>query len=301
MEFQMKQFITRTLLLLVFPVSLHANEIKVEGLQAPAWYERDGVRQALAADTILMEKDLVQTGDSGKLWLKMNDGAIVKLGNQAKMKVKSISAEEDATTGQLTLNAGIKIAEGAFRYTTSKLNEYLSQNWQRDVEIELATTAAIGIRGTDLWGKVGGDTQFVVLLEGNINVTPSADGSTPVILDQPLQIFKVENGQPVPVSTVDMDAVKALAPETELDFGEGVQQSDATYKLNLASTQNENAAKRLVKSLKEKGYSAKKKEVEVNGEAWIRISMGNFVSVEDAKTLGEGLTDDVNVVSPWVQ
>lgn len=278
-----------------------AADFFIEGLQAPAWVERNGQREALNTDTLLSEQDIIITGDSGKLWLQMADGAIVKLGNNARMKVKSIAVQEATSTTQKTLEAGLEIMVGAFRYTTSKLEQHISQNWQRRVDIQLASTAAIGIRGTDLWGQVASDNQFVVLLEGNINITPSASGASPVVLDQPLQIFKVENNSPMPISTVDMSAVQSLAPETELDFGAGVQQTDGNFRVYLSSTQSETAAKRLINALNKRGYAVHSEEAIVYDEYWTRIVLDNAVSEEDARSLANKLGDELDVISPWVQ
>ena len=272
----------------------------VEGLQAPSWVERNGKKIALSPTTVLNEHDLVITGTTGKVWLEMADGAIVKLGNNAKMKVKSLAIYADENTADKKIEAGIDILVGAFRYTTSKLHQHLNQNWQRKVDIQLAQSAVLGIRGTDLWGQVKSETQFVVLLEGNINITPN-DGSAPAVLDQALQIFKIENGTQLPISNVDMSAVQALAPETELDFGQGVQNSEGNTVLNLASTKSLNLAEQLVRELSKQGYSSMIKSIDINRAEWHRVSMSQIASVDDANSISNNLEDGINIISPWIQ
>ncbi len=278
-----------------------ASSISVNGLQGPAWIERNNQKQVLTPDTKIQANDIVITGENGKLWLNMEDGAVIKLGNAARMKVQNLSAKEDANTQISLLEASVEIVEGAFRYTTGFVSSQTNTQWNRQVNIGLSKTAAIGIRGTDLWGKVGSDNQFVVLLEGKINVTPNTSGATPVILDQALQIFKMENNQALPVNTVDMEAVKSLAPETELDFGLGVQQQGSAYRLHLASSEWPHKARALLDKLKEQGYAANMVEVEVNEMSWSRIYIDEFVSREDAESLAESLRDDVDIISPWIQ
>jgi len=256
-----KIIIFTSVFLSILSFSSFGNNFFVNGLQAPVWVERAGVRLALDPSEELNQQDLIITGSEGKIWLEMADGAIVKLGNNAKMQVKSISVQDDPNTTTKILDAGIDILVGAFRYTTSKLQA--SQNWQRSVDIQLAQSAVLGIRGTDLWGQVKTDNQFVVLLEGKISVTPK-DGSAPAVLDQSLQIFKIENGLQQPIGNVQMSDVQALAPETELDFGQGVQKSDGNYQINLASTQNEIKANRLVSRLGSQGYMSEIQNIEVN-------------------------------------
>jgi hypothetical protein len=289
-----------TLILAFFIKPLFANDFFIEGIQPPAWLEKNNSKSPLTIDTILEQNDRVLTGNSGKVWLKMADGAIVKLGNEAEININSVSVSQDPNTSQKIIEAGLEILIGAFRYTTAKLEKQISQDWQRQIDIRLAPTATIGIRGTDLWGKVNSKEQFVVLLEGNISITPN-DNSSPVNLDQALQIFKTENGQALPVDTVDMDAVQALAPETELDFGKGVQNSNGRYKINLTSTKNQQKAERLITSLAKRGFSAQSETREINGNSWTRICISNLLSREDAENLGATLRDNLDIVSPWVQ
>jgi hypothetical protein len=281
------------------PIAL-ANTFSVNGLQTSAWLERDGQRQALKVATELKAEDKIITGGKGKVWLTMPDGAIVKLGNNAQMRVKSIFVEANPASSGNTVNAGLDILEGAFRYTTSKLESYLNQNWQRNINIKMAESASIGIRGTDLWGQVGKDNQFVVLLEGQISVTATAT-TTPLILDQPLQIYKIEDKNQLPISTVDMAAVQQLAPETELDFGKGVMQVGSSNLINLASFTNQNRAQRLTSRLNEQGYPVEIQSVDIDGEQWYRVLVNHLVSYNDARSLMENLEDGLDVSSPWLQ
>jgi hypothetical protein len=288
-----------SLLLSLSSLSLASN-FAVNGLQAPAWIEREGERIPLYTDSNLNVQDVILTGDNGKVWLQMADGAIVKLGNNTMLRVNSLAIQKDPYATAPTLEAGINVIVGAFRYTTSKLQEHLSQNWQRRIDIQLAESTIIGIRGTDLWGQVDNETQFVVLLEGNINITPK-NGSTPAVLDKALQIFKIENGNQLPVSTVNMSAVQTLAPETELDFGQGIQKTNSKYVINLASTQSLNKAQGLVNDLAKQGYTSSVKSLQIQDTEWHRVVINNLITKEDARTLAERLTDNVDIISPWVQ
>ncbi len=275
-----------------------AQDFSVEGFQAPAWFERDGQRQALRSQEILNSNDVVITGDKGKIWLKMPDGALVKLGNNAKMRVNEVAINE-TPEGNPNLSAGLDIIIGAFRYTTSQLQKHIGQGWQREVDIRLARTATIGIRGTDLWGQVASDNQFVVLLEGQIEVSPS--NAAPLQLNQPLQIFKTVEEQAQPLATVEMSAVEALAPETELDFGQGVQKENGQHTLILASFSSSSKAQSLSDSLRHQGYSTITTQFDRKGESWYRVQVQNYSSREDAKAIGQRLKDGVNVISPWVK
>ena len=79
------------------------------------------------------------------------------------------------------------MARGAFRFTTSVLGR------QREIRARVGT-ATIGIRGTDVWGKHEDSRDFVVLLEGQIEI--ERDGRS-VAMSEPLSLFMAPAGQPV--------------------------------------------------------------------------------------------------------
>src|SRR5690606_7568410 len=130
-----------------FSVAGFSSTISVNGLQGSVWIERNQNRQVLTTDTIIKSSDVVVTGETGKVWLNMDDGAVIKLGNKARMKVDSIQTSDDPGTQSTLLEASSNIAEGAFRYTTGFINAKTKQTWSRQIDIGLSTTAAIGIRG----------------------------------------------------------------------------------------------------------------------------------------------------------
>lgn len=281
--------------LLWAPVAVSA--MSAQGLQFPVWLERDGDRVALALGQEIEPGAQVVTGDGGKVWLRMDDGALVKLGESAQLAVKAIRVRPAPAVPSASsqsgsfIEAALDVLEGAFRYTTSAIEN----NWRRDVQLGLGGTATVGIRGTDLWGQVGPQQQFVVLLEGRIEVTPT-DGSA-VTLDTPLQIYQaVENA----VGDVTMDQVAALAPETELDFGSGVQSEDGAFQLNLASFDQQSAAERALRRARAAGLSTELQSAQVEGRTWYRLVVLHMASLADARALKTRLTQEMGFSSPWV-
>ena len=292
------------LLALIAPAVM-AQTFTTFGIQYPVWIERADSRIAVGPGVSVMAGDLLRTGSGGKAWVTMADGALVKLGEQASLRsngAKVVAAERAASAsvapGARTrsdvgvIEASFDVLEGAFRYTTQQLG----QVWQRDVQIGLGGTATIGIRGTDLWGKVDGSEQFVVLLEGLIAVTPASGGER-VELDAPLEIYTASNQS---VATVDLSAVQALAPETELDFGAGVQVDDGAYRVNLASYEKESAAKADQARLGNGGLSASIEPVTVNGESWSRLRVTGLKTYADAQALATRAAAQFGFSSPWV-
>ncbi|EDY86033.1 sporulation and cell division repeat protein [gamma proteobacterium HTCC5015] len=291
-------------------VSHAADVMSVEAFQYPAWLDSQGQTEPLRPGDAVRIGDNVRTGAGGKVWLTMADGARVKLGENASLSLERGAVEQKPAAAPAAstpepasaqaqsrpvqfLRGAFNVVEGAFRYTSAKLETV----WERQVDIGLGSVATIGIRGTDLWGQVGSDDQFVVLLEGDINVTP-ADGSAPTNMNKPLEIYKAQNNQK---STVDMAAVQALAPETELDFGTGVISLDGSQRLQLASYTQQRGANALVNRLATEGLAADVESATVNGQTWHRVVVTQLDSYGDARALAQRLPQDDAIGSPWVR
>ena len=127
--------------------ALAAPAAVVEGVQMPAWVERGGVKQPLAAGMELQESDKLSTGGQSRVLLRLAEGSLVKLGENAQMSFEKL---EQRTDNKSTFVRGLMdVARGAFRFTTDVKSKIASR---REIDIRLATVTA-GVRGTDLWGK----------------------------------------------------------------------------------------------------------------------------------------------------
>ena len=151
----------------------------VEGVQMPAWVERGGVKQPLAAGMELQAADRITTGANSRILMRMAEGSQVKLGENAIFSMEKLSQRQE--NKQTFLQAAFDVARGAFRFTTDAKSKFASR---REVDIRVSTVTA-GIRGTDLWGKSSPLREIVCLIEGKIEVAPQNEA--PLTLDQPLQ------------------------------------------------------------------------------------------------------------------
>jgi hypothetical protein len=119
----------------------------VEGVQMPAWLERTvtgGTRRIpLSPGLELRGGDEVRTGAGSRLYIKLAEGSLVKLGENASLRILDLAPDRGGF-----FRAALNVLEGAFRFTT----DVLAKERRRDVSIRVATVTA-GIRGTDLWGK----------------------------------------------------------------------------------------------------------------------------------------------------
>jgi hypothetical protein len=170
----------------------------VEGVQMPAWAERavaGGIRRIpLAPGMELRAGDEVKTGAGSRVYLKLAEGSLVKLGENASLRILEIAPERHGL-----FRAALHVLEGAFRFTT----DLLAKERRRDVSIRVATVTA-GIRGTDLWGKSDReDRQVVCLIEGRIEV--GAEGEAPVTMDQERADRLRRAGAAHPMGAADRD------------------------------------------------------------------------------------------------
>ena len=293
MLFPLRTVLKHAVILLGLVSTSAFAQLMVEGLQFPAWVERAEQRVPLAPGDVIGEGEQIITGDGGKVWVQMPDKARVKLGPEAELSVGAMNVQSkgDAQSADV-LDGALDVIKGAFRYTTGEL----SKLWQRDLRINLGNTATIGIRGTDLWGQVEGDSQFVVLLEGRISVQPQAMAQA-LTLQNPLEIYRAGASA---VDSVDMAAVQALAPITELDNGKGVMRQGGKYQLNLASFSAARQADAMSVRLARAGLATRTTRVSVDGREWFRVSVLSLASLEDARALRARLGDQAGITSAWI-
>src|SRR5204863_9554044 len=112
-----------------------------------------------------------------------SEGSLVKIGENGSLLIDEIEPDSGGI-----FKAAMRVAQGAFRFTT----DLLQKARRREVSIRVATVTA-GIRGTDLWGKSLPEREVVCLIEGSIEV--GADGEKPALMDQSRQFYRREKGQ----------------------------------------------------------------------------------------------------------
>jgi hypothetical protein len=72
-----------------------APQAIVEAVQMPAWVERGGARIPLAAGMPLQANDELRTGANARLLLKLAEGSLVKLGENAQLKFTAAQTRKD--------------------------------------------------------------------------------------------------------------------------------------------------------------------------------------------------------------
>jgi len=264
---------------------------QVDGLQMPAWVERAGERVPLRAGMELVEADVVETGKGGRLIIQLADGSFVKLGEEARLALLSLS-EEEGPQGALT--GLLNVMKGAFRYTAGTLGRML----RRDIQVNIASTT-LGIRGTDVWGRSQDGGATVCLIEGQITLNHPARGE--FIMDQPLSFFVApRDGEPQPVGPVDPEKLKQWSAETELDLGHGVILPGGGWIVQLGSHTSEATARKIEKRLLDAGVPVEFTTVQLKDRTFHRLRVSNFDTQQDAKNFADKMRGQPGIPKPWV-
>jgi hypothetical protein len=259
----------------------------VEAVQMPAWVERGEIaavrRYPLAPGMELRGGDELRTGAGARVYVKLAEGSLVKLGENASLRILEVAPERGGV-----FKALLQVIEGAFRFTT----DLLARERRRDVSIRVASVTA-GIRGTDLWGKSMPEREVVCLIEGAIEV--GADGEAPVRLDQPRQFYERVKGAARPVGFVEPTQLAMWARETEIAEGGGAARRGGPWKLTLARAANQSAALELYDRLRDAGYAARIHPVKAGAGHEYLVRIAGLASKADAEALGAQLRGTAGV------
>lgn len=222
-----------------------APQAVVDAVQSPAWRDRDGHAEPLAAGMELLSRDRIRTGEGSRVYLRLADGSTVKLGENGDLLAERLGPGE-----KQFFSAALDVARGAFRFTTDKLRKLT----RRDITIRVATVTA-GIRGTDIWGKTEPERDFVCLLEGRITVSHK-DGDSRE-MSEPLTFYVAPRNQPPKgIEAVDPETVKKWATETEIQPGGGATRQGGKWKVLLSRADDQQTALGVYDRVAAAGYPA---------------------------------------------
>lgn len=264
----------------------------VEAVQMPAWVERNEVaavrRYPLAPGMALRGGDELRTGAGARVYVKLAEGSLVKLGENASLRILEVAPERGGV-----FKALLQVIEGAFRFTT----DVLARERRREVSIRVASVTA-GIRGTDLWGKSSPGREVVCLIEGAIEV--GAEGEAAVRMDQPRQFYERVRGEARPVGFVDPTQLAQWARETEIDDGRGAARRGGRWKLTLARVATQKAALEVYDRLRDAGYAAEIFPVKSGDGHDYLVRISRLQSKADAEALAGQLRGTAGVQEPKV-
>jgi cell division septation protein DedD len=259
----------------------------VEGVQMPAWVEREGRREPLVPGMELRAGDQIVSGEGARIAVRLAEGSIVKLGQNGQLRFTELSPAREL------FKAALSVLEGAFRFTT----DLAQKNRRREVSIRAAQVTA-GIRGTDFWGRSRRDNEIVCLIEGEIDV--AAEGEPPLRMDQARQFYRRIEGKTQPVGTVDEKQLAQWAAETEMEAGKGALRHGGRFSVVLASFPDQAAALALYDELRNAGYPAEILPVKEGGSLAYRLRIRQIATRAAADALAGQLRGKFGITEPKV-
>lgn len=272
------------LALAVAAPSLAAPPAVVEGLALPAWIVRDGRRLPVAPGQAVDAGEAVVTGRGSRAVLRLDDGSAVKLGENTRFVVASAATTDGADP---LFRATLRVLTGAFRFTTSAL---VKHRMRRDVSIQLATVTA-GIRGTDLWGKVAEDREFIILVEGRIAVRRGQEAE--IAMTEPRSVFDApRGGATIPLGTLSEGELAKFAAQTDIAPGSGGLRMGGEWKVTAVSSAKQDVALAAWDRLRDAGFPAVIEPKGRGASAVYRVRLAGFASREDAAVLAKRVAAD---------
>jgi hypothetical protein len=256
----------------------------VDSVQMPAWVERAGKQMPAAPGMELIATDTVRTGAGARLYIKLAEGSVLMLGENARLQMLDLVPERSGV-----FRAALDVLAGAFRFTT----EAIAKPRPRDFKLRVSTVT-IGIRGTDLWGRSTPQEEIVCLIEGKIEVAAADEKA--VFMDQPRQFYQREKGKTQPLSVITSERLGELAKETEIAAGGGAARRGGKWKVTLAQVESKAAAGALLEKLHAAGYAA---ESRAQGKHYV-VRIAQLPSKSEADALAAKLRGQHGVSEPKV-
>lgn len=159
-EIMMSLFIRSCILFLfLLHSALFASVGKVSLLKGDAFVQRDIVKSALKNDAILEEKDIITTDKDAQIQLIFEDKTVVTLGSESELRI-----DEYLNNAQQS-KVKFKFNQGTFKTITGQIGKIAPESFKIETK-----TAAIGIRGTWIKGKIEPDGDTIGCLRGSIFV-----------------------------------------------------------------------------------------------------------------------------------
>ena len=278
------------LCLLLLSAPLHAAPAAVvKSVRMPAWLYRNDSSAPLTPGMALQSGDIVLSGANARVLLRLEEGSAVKLGEYARLELDTL----EPPGAQGVFRGALDVVKGAFRLTTNAAMKVR----QRDISVRVATIT-IGIRGTDIWGKVDPQRDLFALLEGAVEV--AHDSGARFTMQEPLTYYAApKNGAPEPVAAISPAQMQAWAAETEPQAGSGLAQANGAWKVRLGGYRSKAAALRAQGFYRSQGYAVELVRL-ARGPNRYRLEIPRLASQPDAETLAAGLREryGLEVASP---
>ena len=159
----------------------------VDKVQPQVEATQDGQTRALAANSDLYFRDRCRSGDGARLQATLKDGTQLTLGEHTTLVVDEFVYDPTKSPGQLA----VRFAKGAFLYVGGRIEG------EPGARVKISTAvAALGVRGTTVWGGPIDKGFGVLALSGEVTVT-GRRGTVTLRQGQGTMLFA--DGKPRPV------------------------------------------------------------------------------------------------------
>ena len=259
----------------------------IEGVQMPAWRERDGKRVPLVPGMELRAGDRIVSGKEARVVVRLAEGSMVRLGEDGTLRFARIEPSREI------FRAALEVLQGAFRFTT----DVAAKARKREVSVRV-DTVTIGVRGTDFWGRSRAELQVVCLIEGAIEV--GAQGEQPVPMDQPRQFYRRDKGQTQPVGFVEPKQLRQWALETDIEAGKGALRQGGRFSVALLAAAEQSQANSVRNQLREAGYPAEVASSKEGDKTTYLVRIRHLPSREEAQALANQLKGRFGIREPKV-
>jgi hypothetical protein len=259
----------------------------VEGLQLPVWLVRGAKREPLALGAELRNGDRIESGPGARVLLRLADGSMVKLGENARFTVDGLARKRE---GGGLLTATLGVLQGAFRFTTTAIYNF---HGGRDVQVRF-TTVTVGVRGTDLWGKSTDARDIVVLIEGKVTLLRAGEG--PVQMDQARTVYQAPRNAPaLPIEPISAEQLGLFAAETEIAPGKGALGKGGRWRVYAARASSQSEALAVYDRVREAGFPASIDPVLAEGKTVYRVRIGGLLSESDGTVVAVKLKAELGL------
>lgn len=253
-----------------------SQQIQIEAVQMPAWINTAQGRRPLEPGAQISSAQEIQTAPGAALAMRLPEGSVVRLGEATRLAVERLSV--DPSTGRTALNARMRLFDGFFRFATSAVAKVAGE---RRIEVQLRT-ATIGIRGTDFWSMTDAEHDAACLFEGNISLATRDQGE--LSLAQPTAFWaRFFNQAPRAVGVATPQELQKFLASTEMQPGRGVAVVGGRWRVVAGALRSQDAASRLMESLREQGFPAVLRRKEQGGQSMYEVRINALATREDAQ------------------
>lgn len=232
----------------------------------------------LAPGMRLHATDVISTGEGGRLLLKLDDGAQIRLGENAKLTLIDLKPSHTA----LALN------NGAFRLKSSGSKKL--------VNVAAGSLAASG-RGMSLWGNAAGEHDAIALLaKGKVNVDHD-NGSHATLTRAQTFVDAVDGASLSTVAKASTSDYNRWVAQTDLQSGKGAAVRKGRWKVDLGAFQERAEAESVKQDVEKEGYAVDLVSAGIKGKTYWRPQLKGFKTQQDAAVIAEQLRNNFDTLT----